>query len=59
MGKRFYKTGELNELSYVKIPVRSNAILNKVNNVNDCFLWSTLAYLRPCENSHPSRVKVL
>ena len=22
-----------------------------------CFLWSNLAYLHPCENSHPSEVR--
>ena len=44
-------------MSYVKTSVRSNAILNIENNVEFCFIWSILAYLRPCENSHPSRVK--
>ena len=53
---RFYKTGELNDLTYVKIPLRSNAILNIENNDKYCFLWSILAYLHPCENSHFSRV---
>ena len=52
-----YKTGELNGSSYVKIPLRSNAILNIENNDKCCFLWSILAYLHPCENDHPSRVK--
>ena len=28
----FYKTGEMNGRSYVKIPLRSNAILNIENN---------------------------
>ena len=28
MKKSFYKTGELNGTSYVKIPLRSSAILN-------------------------------
>ena len=54
---RFYKTGELNCSSYVRIPVRSNAILNIENNDKNCFLWSILAYLHPCENYHPSWVK--
>ena len=54
---RFYKTGELNGSSYVKIPLRSNAILKKENDDKHCFLWSILTYLHPCENSHPSGVK--
>ena len=24
--------------------------------INICFLWSLLAHINPCENSHPSRV---
>ena len=53
---RFFKTGELNGTNYVKIPLRSNAILNIQNNDKYYFLWSILAYLHPCENNHPSRV---
>ena len=34
----FYKTGELNGISYVKIPMRSNAILNVQNNDKYCFI---------------------
>ena len=52
----FYKTTELNGTSYVKIPSRSNAILNIQNNDKYCFIWSILASLHPCENTHPSRV---
>ena len=52
----FYKTTELNGSSYVKIPLRSNAILNVQNNDKYCFVWSILASLYPCENTHPSRV---
>ena len=52
----FYKTVELNGTSYVKIPLRSNAILNVQNNDKYCFIWSILASLHPCENTHPSRV---
>ena len=53
----FYKTVELNGTSYVKIPLRSSAILN-IQNIDDkyCFIWSILASLHPCENTHPSRV---
>ena len=52
----FYKNGELNGLSYVKIPLRSSAILNVENIDNFCFLWSILAYLHPCNNIHLNRV---
>ena len=52
----FYKTTELNGSNYVKIPLRSNAILNVENNDKYCFLWSILAYLHPCNNNHPNRV---
>ena len=52
----FYKTTELNGTSYVKIPLRSSAILNVQNNDKYCFIWSILASLHPCENTHPSRV---
>ena len=52
----FYKTTELNGSSYVKIPLRSSAILNIQKNDKYCFIWSILASLHPCENTHPSRV---
>ena len=52
----FYKTGELNGSNYVKIPLRSNAILNIENNERYCFIWSILASLHPCNNIHPNRV---
>ena len=52
----FYKTTELISTSYVKIPLRSNAILNIQNNDKYCFIWSNLACRHPCENSHPNRV---
>ena len=50
----FYKTTELNGSNYIKIPLRSNAILNVENNDKYCFLWSILASLHPC--NHPNRV---
>ena len=53
---RFFKTGELNGSSYVKIPLRSNALSNNKNNDKYCFLWSLLACLHPCENDNPNRV---
>ena len=52
----FYKTNEMNGSNYVKIPLRSNTILNIENNDKYCFLWSILAYLHPCTNNHPNRV---
>ena len=55
----FDKTAELGGTFNVKIPLRSNAILNIENNDKYCFIWSILAYLHPCENIHPSRVKKL
>ena len=52
----FYKTTELNGSNYVKISLRSNAILNFEKNDKYCFLWSILAHLHPCNNSHPNRI---
>ena len=52
----FYKTDEMNGSNYVKIPLRSNAILNIENNDEYCFLWSILAYIHPCNINHPNRV---
>ena len=40
----FYKTGEINGSNYVKIPLRSNAVLNIENNDKYCFLCSISAY---------------
>ena len=54
----FYKTGELNGSIYVKIPLRSNAILIFENNDKCCFIWSILASLHPCNNNHPNRVSI-
>ena len=52
----FHKTNEMNGSNYVKIPLRSNAILNIENNDRYCFLWSILAKLHPCSNNRPNRV---
>ena len=41
----FYKTQELNGSNYVKLPLRSNAILNIQNDDKYCFIWSILAHL--------------
>ena len=54
----FYETTELNGSNYIKIPLRSNSILNVENNDKYCFLWSILAYLHPCSNNHPNRVSI-
>ena len=51
-----YETGELNGSNYVKIPLRSSAILNIQNVDKYCFLWSILAFLHPYNNNHPNRV---
>ena len=56
MTKYFYKTGEMNGSNYVKILLRSIAILNIEKNDKNCFLWSILAYLHTCSNNHPNRV---
>ena len=53
---RFYKTNEINGSSYVKIPFRSNALINIKNNNKYYFIYSILASLHPCENDHPNRV---
>ena len=52
----FYETTEMNGRNYIKIPLRSNAILNVETNDKYCFLWSILAWLHPCNNNHPNRV---
>ena len=41
--------------SYVKIPLRSSAIVNIKNDDKYCFIWSILAKLYPCE-TNPDRV---
>ena len=51
----FYETTEMNASNYIKMPLRSNAILNVENNDKYCFLWSILAS-HPCNNNHPNRV---
>ena len=53
---RFYKTGEINDSSYVKIPLRSNASINDKNKDKHCSIWSILASLHPCDKDHPNTV---
>ena len=43
----FCKTSESNGSNYVKIYLRSSAILNFENEDKYCFLWSILAPLHP------------
>ena len=54
----FYKTVDIKGSIYVKIPLRSNAILNIENNDKYCFIWSILASLHPCTKNHPNRVSI-
>ena len=42
--------------SYVKIPLRSSAILKIENDNKYCFIQSILAGLHPCSKNHPNRV---
>ena len=51
-----YKTGELNGASYVRIPLRSSALINMKNFDKYSFVWSILASLHPCENDNPNIV---
>ena len=51
----FYKTQELNGSSYVKLLLRSNALLNIQNEDKYCFIWSILAHMFPILNN-PQRV---
>ena len=56
MSITFYKTGDLNGSSYVKLLLRSSALISIKNDDKYCFLWSILAYIRPCEKYHVNRV---
>ena len=51
----FYNTGSMDGSTYVKLPLRSSAIINVKNDDKYCFIWSILAKLYPCE-SNPDRV---
>ena len=52
----FHKKGELNGLFYVKVHLRRSAVLNIEIKDKYRFLWSILAKLHQCENSHPNRI---
>ena len=45
------RTIELNGSYYVKIPLRSSAILNNENDDEYCSIWSILAKLHPIADS--------
>ena len=47
----FYNTGNMDGSSYVKVPLRSSAIVNIKSDDTNCFLWSILASLYPCEKN--------
>ena len=51
----FHKTNPINGQTYVKFPIRSNAILNIQNNDTYCFLWGILDSIHPV-NENPQRV---
>ena len=53
MKTSFFKFTELGGTSYVKIALRSSAILSIQNNDKYCFIWSILASLHLRENTHP------
>ena len=54
--KYFHKTTEMNGSIYVKVPLRSPAIINIENYDKYCFLWSIIASFHPCSMSDPDRV---
>ena len=58
MNFNFNQTGIMNGSNYVTIPLRSNTILNFENNDKNCFLWSRLASVHPCNINHPNRVSI-
>ena len=47
----YCNTGNVDRSSYVRVPLRSSAIINIKNYDKYCFLWSILAKLHPCENN--------
>ena len=53
----FHKTNVINGSTYIKFPLRTNAILNTQNADTYCFLWSILANIHPInDKNHPYRV---
>ena len=55
MSMKFYETGNLNGSSYVKVHLRSSALVNNKNDVKYFFARSILVSLHPC-NINPNRV---
>ena len=51
----FHKTNPINGRTYIKFPIRINAILNIQNKDTYCFLWSILANIHPVDKD-PQRV---
>ena len=51
-----YKTTELNESNFAKVPLRSSATSSFENVDKNCFLWSILTSLHICKNGHPKRI---
>ena len=51
----FYQTGIMNGSNYIKIPLRSNAILNSKNIDKYRFSYSKLVSLHRCINNHPEQ----
>ena len=54
----FHKTNELNGMTYVKFPIRSNSVLNNQNADTYCFLWSILASIYPVDKDPQSLVNI-
>ena len=59
MKKSIYKTGEINDSSNVKKPLRSSALIISENDDKLWFVWSILAHLHPGEIGNPNRVSNL
>ena len=55
MKVKCYETGELSCSSYVKLPLRSSALINFEHDGKSCFIWSILAKLHPCETDPPNK----
>ena len=53
-----FKTTEMDGSTFLKILLRSSAILSIENDDKFCFLWSILASLHPFEDSHPDIVSI-
>ena len=51
----FFKTGEINESLYVKLPLRTSALLDLKIDDKYCFNWSILAHLHPWKRNKPTK----